>query len=123
MPSDRVALKLVDVARRLHRRHQEMVPDIFDRDLDTEVGGKWKDLSYFILRSTVRVVVGDLLIHHGGHQKNGASTICLGIAQGLLKSLSTGFTNSRPRIRQRTLPVGGAANTCGPKSTGLQRVE
>ena len=58
--ADPRALELVDVAGKLERAEQELVPDLFDRDLDAVCLGVGDQLADVFLRAFVGVAIADL---------------------------------------------------------------
>ena len=58
--ADPRALELVDVAGKLERAEQELVPDLFDRDLDAVLLGVGDQLADVLLRALVGVAIADL---------------------------------------------------------------
>jgi hypothetical protein len=98
-------LELVDVAGHLQRADQEVVPHVLEGNLHPQLLRQRQGLADLRLRARVGVVVGHLLVDHGGHQQDRTRPVGLGIAQGRLQPLPPASPHRRVGVRQGVLPV------------------
>ena len=77
--ADPGALELIDVTGKLDRTEQELVPDLFNGDLDPVRLGVGDQLADLLLRAFVGVAVADFLVDDRRDDQDGGAAISLAV--------------------------------------------
>ncbi len=123
VPANEWALERVDVARRFERAEEKLVPHVLDGDDDAERFGERNHLRDLGDGALIRVGIGNLFRHHGGHEQHGAGAVGSGIAQALTQAFESRLAHTRIRIRERLHPVDRARDARDGESGRVARAQ
>src|SRR5262249_41640821 len=108
--TDPGTIKFVDVPCELDRAEQELVPDLFDGNLDPVLLRIGDELSDICLRATIGFAVANLSVDHRGDDQDRSSTVGATIIEFLADRVNSPLHDLGIGIRERILPVTRAAD-------------
>ena len=98
-------LKFLDVRGHLQRAEQELVPDFFNGDHNSQLFGEGQQLANFLLRTAPGVAIRGLRINDRRHEEHGVRSPQLGVVQRRAHSRQALFHDRGITGRERILPV------------------